>query len=409
MFFYEVQTITPFATIAAKTPGAAPFTIILPTSSSGLPVTVNVQSGPATISGNTITLTGASGTVVLAANQAGDANLAAATQVTTSFSVGKLTQTIAPFATIVNPPYTPVMTITPPVASSGLPVTVAVQSGPALIDGNTITLIGEGTVVLTASQDGNATYLPSAQVTTSFLSIAMVPVISSSSSVIEFPINDTWIFQPRATKSPTSWAWTNLPPGIYANSATGAIGGSVNVQGIWIATVTATNSSGSSAAYELPISIYAGAWNNPASIEVKIDATNGQILTPPSFSFKTDTDILLDIAFFDGASTPNLLVLNLGTLRLVMKDPSTGETIFESTGEWTPLGDVTVRHYEINLGLRGERLNSVFEGPEDSIASFSALAEIRFDHAVRIAGLPVILKKITPSFPITLTRNLLGT
>jgi hypothetical protein len=48
-----------------------------------------VKSGPATISGNIVTLTGAVGTVVLAANQAGDANHSKAKEVTTSFKVTK--------------------------------------------------------------------------------------------------------------------------------------------------------------------------------------------------------------------------------------------------------------------------------------------------------------------------------
>jgi len=51
-----------------------------------LPVILSVKSGPATLSGNTVTLTGA-GTVVLAANQAGNENYNAAPEVTTSFNV----------------------------------------------------------------------------------------------------------------------------------------------------------------------------------------------------------------------------------------------------------------------------------------------------------------------------------
>ena len=50
------QTIT-FASIPNKIYGTAPFSIS-PSASSGLPVTVSVTSGPATISGNTVTITG---------------------------------------------------------------------------------------------------------------------------------------------------------------------------------------------------------------------------------------------------------------------------------------------------------------------------------------------------------------
>jgi hypothetical protein len=63
----------------------APFTLNA-TASSGLAVSYSVTSGPATISGNTVTLTGA-GTVVIQASQAGNTNYSAATPVSQSFVV----------------------------------------------------------------------------------------------------------------------------------------------------------------------------------------------------------------------------------------------------------------------------------------------------------------------------------
>jgi hypothetical protein len=85
------QTIT-FAAISGKTYGDAPFAIS-PTSDSGLAVTVVVTSGPATILGNTVTITGA-GTVTLTATQAGDANHNGATDVVRTFVVAKATPTV---------------------------------------------------------------------------------------------------------------------------------------------------------------------------------------------------------------------------------------------------------------------------------------------------------------------------
>jgi hypothetical protein len=83
----QSQAIGALGQIGDKVYGAAPFAAIVPTASSGLPVTLSVKSGPATISANnTVTLTGA-GTVVLAANQSGNETYNAATEVTTSFNV----------------------------------------------------------------------------------------------------------------------------------------------------------------------------------------------------------------------------------------------------------------------------------------------------------------------------------
>ena len=63
------QTIA-FDPIPEQTYGSGPITLNA-TASSGLPVTFSVVAGPATVSGNTLTLTGA-GTVVVDANQAGN-------------------------------------------------------------------------------------------------------------------------------------------------------------------------------------------------------------------------------------------------------------------------------------------------------------------------------------------------
>lgn len=79
------QTIN-FPAIASRAYGSAPFTVAATSSlGSSFPVTITVQSGPATISGNTVTLTGV-GTVVLLASQAGNAQYSAATA-TQSFRV----------------------------------------------------------------------------------------------------------------------------------------------------------------------------------------------------------------------------------------------------------------------------------------------------------------------------------
>ena len=83
-----IQTIT-FGALGNKIFGDAPFPVSA-TSSSGLAVSFNIVSGPATLSGSTITLTGA-GTVTVRASQAGDATYSAAPTVDQSFTVGGTT------------------------------------------------------------------------------------------------------------------------------------------------------------------------------------------------------------------------------------------------------------------------------------------------------------------------------
>jgi hypothetical protein len=83
------QSIT-FAAIPNHQPGDAPFTVSA-SASSGLPVSFAIASGPATISGNTVTLTGPTGTVTVRASQAGDLDHTAAPDVERSFEVGYAT------------------------------------------------------------------------------------------------------------------------------------------------------------------------------------------------------------------------------------------------------------------------------------------------------------------------------
>jgi hypothetical protein len=92
---FTVAAETPalaFTAISSKTWGAAPFTVSATDASSGT-VTYAVTSGPATISGNTVTLTGV-GTVVLGASQVANGNYTVATA-STSFTV-TATVTITP-------------------------------------------------------------------------------------------------------------------------------------------------------------------------------------------------------------------------------------------------------------------------------------------------------------------------
>jgi hypothetical protein len=149
------QTLT-FGALAAKTFGDAPFTVTA-TASSGLAPTFSIVSGPATISGNTITLTGA-GDVTVRAAQIGNVNYNAAAAVDQAFSVAKRAQTIT-FAALPDRPATAANYTLAATASSGLPVTFSVASGPASIIGTTLVLTGEtGTVSVRASQGGDVNY-----------------------------------------------------------------------------------------------------------------------------------------------------------------------------------------------------------------------------------------------------------
>jgi trimeric autotransporter adhesin len=136
------------------------------TASSNLPVTLAV-TGPATLAGGQLTFT-APGTATVTATQPGNENYAPATATATITSAGKLSQTIAftPVSDRLSNSGTFALSAT---ASSGLPVSFTVTSGPALLSGADITLTGvPGTVVILASQPGNAVYNAAPDVAVTF-------------------------------------------------------------------------------------------------------------------------------------------------------------------------------------------------------------------------------------------------
>ncbi|MCV9386493.1 Ig-like domain-containing protein [Reichenbachiella ulvae] len=169
------QTIT-FDALSDKTYGDAAFELSA-TASSGLTVTFSVVSGPASLDGNTLAITGV-GEVVIAANQAGDEIFNPATQVTQSFTILKADQNIT-FSSLADKTYGDAAFDLSASASSGLAVTFSIISGPVTLDGSTVTLTGAGEVVVAADQSGNDLYNAASQVTQSI-------TVSKASQTITF-------------------------------------------------------------------------------------------------------------------------------------------------------------------------------------------------------------------------------
>lgn len=156
------QTIT-FDLLPSKTFGDAAFTISA-TASSGLPVTFT-SSAPlvASVSGNTVTVNGA-GTATITASQAGDSSYHAAPNVTQDLVVSKANQTIT-FGSLASKQVGDAAFSLSATSSSGLAVSFS-SGNPAVatIAGSTVTIVGAGSTVITASQAGNSNYQPATDV-----------------------------------------------------------------------------------------------------------------------------------------------------------------------------------------------------------------------------------------------------
>jgi hypothetical protein len=166
-----VITFTPPASGLVGTP----ITLTATSTQSATPVTFSVISGPATVAGTQLTFTN-HGTVVVAADQAGNSSYPSAVEVQKSITVySPQTITFTP-VTPVAPGTSTTLTAT---ASSGLGVSFAIVSGPATLNGNTITYNAVGAVVISASQAGNGSYAAATPVQAT-VNVVARPVISFS-------------------------------------------------------------------------------------------------------------------------------------------------------------------------------------------------------------------------------------
>ncbi|MCA6370747.1 MAG: hypothetical protein IM631_05045, partial [Cytophagales bacterium] len=150
------QTIT-FNALAAKTFGDANFDLTATASSGLTPTYTSSNTAVATVSGNTVTIVGA-GSAVITASQSGDANYNSATNKTQTLTVNKANQTITfgPLAskTFIDLPFSLNAT-----ASSTLGVSYSSSNtSVATVNGSTITIVGVGSTLITASQSGDNNY-----------------------------------------------------------------------------------------------------------------------------------------------------------------------------------------------------------------------------------------------------------
>ena len=166
--------------------------------SSGLPVAfaaAPASAGICTVSGSTVSPTGA-GTCIVVATQGGNAVYDAADPVQQSFTVGPGAPTLSPqtisftstapgAAVVGGPAYT-----VGAAASSGLAVVFTLASGSAgvcSLSGATVSLVGVGTCTINANQAGNTSYQPALQVQQSFTVVTPPPASQAISFTSSAP------------------------------------------------------------------------------------------------------------------------------------------------------------------------------------------------------------------------------
>ncbi|HEY5839427.1 MAG TPA: MBG domain-containing protein [Pyrinomonadaceae bacterium] len=198
------QTIT-FNAPANKTYGDAPFAVSA-SSSSGLSVSLAIISGPATISGSSVTITGA-GTVTIRASQAGDTNYNAAANVERSFTVAKAAASIT--LSNLNQTYNgtprPATATTTPAGLAGVSIT---YTGSATAPTN----VGSYSVIASLTNDnytGNAT--------------GTLVIAKAAATIALSNLNQTYNGSPRPATATTTPAGLSGVSITYNGSATAPI------------------------------------------------------------------------------------------------------------------------------------------------------------------------------------------
>jgi large repetitive protein len=313
------ETITFTPPVSPVTYGVAPITLSA-TSTSGLPVSFNLISGPATLSGNTLTITGV-GTVVVAANQAGNANYIAASQVTASVVVNQASQTIT-FTPLVSPVTYGVAPIALSATStSGLPVSFSLLSGPATLSGNTLTITGVGTVVVVANQLGNANYTAASQVTASV-------VVNQAAQTITFtpPVSPVTYGVSSIALSATSTSHLPVTFTVLSGPAT-LSGNTLTITGV--GTVEVAANQGGSANYTAASQVTESVLVNRSGLSLTANNASKIYGTANPALSGTVTGAVNGDSFAESFTTPASIASNTGTYAIV---PSvTGTNISDYT------------------------------------------------------------------------------
>ena len=178
---------------AHATYGGPTYAVAATGGGSGNDVIVTIDSSATSvcsISVATVSFTGV-GLCVINANQAGNTNYDAATQVQQSFAVGQAAQTIsftstAPAsATYGGAAYT----VSATGGASGNPVTLSIDTAAASvcsISGSTVTFIGAGTCAIDANQAGNSNFLAAAQTQQSFTVAKAAATVTADNQTMPF-------------------------------------------------------------------------------------------------------------------------------------------------------------------------------------------------------------------------------
>ena len=370
----DTQTIT-FTSVAPGSASVAGATYTpTATATSGLTPVITVDaasSGVCSISAGVVSFQ-AAGTCTLDANQAGNVDFNAATQVQQSFSVGATAQTVAftsgvPSSPTVGGTYNAAATG----GASGNPVTFSIDAtstaGACTITGSTISLTGVGTCTLDVNQVGDAGYSAAPQVQQSFSVLPGSQAITFTSSVPSSPtVGGTYTVSATggATGNPVTFS-------IDATSTAGACtitGSTISLTGVGTCVIDANQAASAS---------YSAAPQVQQSFSVLL----GQVITFTS-------------------SVPSSLTVG-GTYTVSATGGASGNPVTFSIDAASTKGACTITGSKVSFTGEG---TCVVDANQAGDASYSAAPQVHESFTIRSATSPGPPVKSGPKIVINLDR-----
>ncbi|GAP72021.1 Ig-like domain-containing protein [Candidatus Symbiothrix dinenymphae] len=245
----------------------------------------------ATISGNTVTITGA-GQTQITATQAGNTNYNAATSVTDTLTVNQATQTIT-WIDIPTKTYGDTAFSLPSTTDKNLSISyISSNTNVATISGNMVTITGAGHTEITATQAGDANYTAAA-------SVAHTLTVAKAAQTI------VWVTIPSPTYGDAAFDlplktdknWTISYASSDANVAT-ISGNTVTIKGAGQTQITATQAGDTN--YNAATSVTHTLTVNKADQNIVWDSIPSKTYGDVDFDLPDTTDMGLTIVYASG-------------------------------------------------------------------------------------------------------------
>lgn len=246
-----------------------------------------------------------------------------------------------------------------------------------------------------------------------------IPIIDTTTSILGYRQGEAWYYQPATTNTPapSNWAWSGLPPGVTADSATGQIRGPATAPGVFLSRLVATNASGPSEPAIIPIGIYERSWMDDGAVPINIDVRTGRVYPhgrdswqagDPVLFCKSGDYLIADIGFTsDGGKS--LIPIGPSVITFGLKEFDPEGLLEVSDGSYETIGEWDWTRYRVLCQLEASKVEAALSNYEDDAGTaFSALCEIQWIQPISFGGNLRQITRSTQTFSLRLAREIIA-